>query len=97
MGLGADEILEITHRQNDRLDEMCVAFGRDPTELRRSLFLVGALDAWASPDAVEKIVQRFDKIGIGEFVLFWPRDEHLNLFEHVATEVIPALRTGPSP
>ena len=61
---------------------------------RRSLFLVGALDAWASRDALEKIVRRFGEIGIGEFVLFWPPDERLNLFEQVATEVIPTLRTG---
>ena len=97
LGVGIDQILETTRQQNDRLDEMCVAFGREPTELRRSLFLVGALDAWASPDAVEQIVKRFGEIGIGEFVLFWPPDERLDLFEHVATEVIPALRTGLSP
>ena len=97
LGLGIDEILEITRRQNDRLDEMCLALGRDPTELRRSLFLVGAMDAWATPDALEKIVQRFVEIGISEFVLFWPPDEYLNLFEHVATEVIPALRMGRLP
>jgi hypothetical protein len=46
---------------------------------------------------VEQIVKRFGEIGIGEFVLFWPPDERLDLFEHVATEVIPALRTGLSP
>jgi hypothetical protein len=92
-----DEILEIARLQNNQLDEMCVAFGRDPTELRRSLFLVGALDAWASPDAVEKIVRRFGEIGISEFVLFWPPGERLDLFEHVTTEVIPALRTGMLP
>ena len=97
LGLGMDQILEITHRQSDRLDEMCVASGREPTELRRSLFLVGALDAWASPDAVKQIVKCFGEIGIGEFVLFWPPDERLDLFEHVATETIPALRTGLSP
>jgi hypothetical protein len=33
-----DEILEITRRQNCRLDEICVDFGRDPTELGRSRF-----------------------------------------------------------
>jgi alkanesulfonate monooxygenase SsuD/methylene tetrahydromethanopterin reductase-like flavin-dependent oxidoreductase (luciferase family) len=93
-GLGMDEILETTRRQNDRLDEMCVAFGRNPNELRRSLFLVGALDAWASPNAVEKIVRRFGEIGINEFILFWPPDERLDLFEHVAREVIPGLKTG---
>ena len=97
LGLGVDEILETTRRQNDRLDEMCDAFGRVPTEVRRSLFLVGALDAWASPDAAEKIVRRFGEIGIGEFVLFWPPDGRLDLLEHVAREVIPSLRTGLSP
>jgi hypothetical protein len=56
--------------------------------------MVGALDAWASPEAVEWIVKRFDEIGIGEFVLFWPPDERLDLFEHVATEVIPSLKAG---
>jgi alkanesulfonate monooxygenase SsuD/methylene tetrahydromethanopterin reductase-like flavin-dependent oxidoreductase (luciferase family) len=93
LGVGMDQILETTRQQNERLDKMCVAFGRDPTELRRSLFMVGTLDAWASADAVEQIVSRFGEIGIGEFVLFWPPDELLDLFEHVATEVIPALRT----
>lgn len=97
LGLGMDQILETTRRQNDRLDEMCVAFGREPTEMRRSLFMIGALDAWASPEAVEQTVKRFGEIGIGEFVLFWPPDEHLDLLEHVATEVIPALRTAQSP
>ena len=94
IGVGMDEILETTRQQNERLDELCVAFGREPTELRRSLFMVGALDAWASPEAVEWIVKRFGEIGIGEFVLFWPPDERLDLFEHVATEVIPSLKAG---
>jgi DNA-directed RNA polymerase len=46
---------------------------------------------------VEKFARRFYEIGIGGFVLFWPPDEPLDLFEHVATEVISALRTGLSP
>jgi hypothetical protein len=43
---------------------------------------------------VEKIVRSFGEIGIGEFVLVWPPAERLDLFEHVGTEVIPALRRG---
>ena len=97
LGLGMDQVLETTCQQNDRLDEMCGAFGRDPASLRRSLFLVGALDAWASPEVVEWIVKHFGEIGIGEFVLFWPPDERLDLLEHVATEVIPVLRTRLTP
>lgn len=90
--LGIDEILEITRRQNDRLDEMCAAFGRDPGELRRSLLLFGALDAWASSDALERVVRRFREVGIGEFVVFWPASEQLALFERVAAEVMPTLK-----
>ncbi len=90
--LSIDEIVEITRRQNDRLNEMCAAFGRDPTELRRSLLLFGALDAWASTDALERVVRRFREVGIGEFVVFWPASEQLELFERVVAEVIPTLK-----
>jgi len=65
--------------------------------MRRSLLMVGALDAWASPGAVERIVERFGEIGMGEFVLFWPPEERHELFEQVATEVISAPRMGLSP
>jgi len=91
-GASLEEILEITRRQNYRLDEMCAAFGRDPGELRRSLLLFGALDAWASPDALETVVARFREVGIGEFVVLWPASEQLETFEHVTTKVIPALK-----
>lgn len=91
-GLGIDEIVEITRQQNDRLDEMCAALGRDPGELRRSLLLFGVLDAWASPGALETVVVRFREVGIGEFVIFWPASQQLKLFEHVVTEVIPSLK-----
>jgi alkanesulfonate monooxygenase SsuD/methylene tetrahydromethanopterin reductase-like flavin-dependent oxidoreductase (luciferase family) len=91
-GLGMDQILEITRRQNEQLDEMCVTFERGPAELRRSLLLFGALDAWASPEALEKTVTRFREVGIDEFIVIWPPDERLSLFEQVACEVIPTLR-----
>jgi len=44
-GAGEDEILDVTRRQNRRLDEMCAALGRDPGTLRRSLPLSSAPDA----------------------------------------------------
>ena len=91
-GLGVDEILKITGQQNDRLDEMCTALGRDPGKLRRSLLLFGALDAWVRPDALETVVMRFRDVGISEFIVFWPASEQLELFERVVAEVIPALK-----
>jgi hypothetical protein len=89
---GVEEILEITRRQNAELDDLCAVRGRDPAALRRSLLLHAALDAWASPGAVEDIVPRFRDAGMHEFVLYWPPDDRLEHLERVATEVIPALR-----
>jgi alkanesulfonate monooxygenase SsuD/methylene tetrahydromethanopterin reductase-like flavin-dependent oxidoreductase (luciferase family) len=90
----AAEILEITRRQNRELDELCAASGRAPAALRRSLLLYDALDAWASPDAFERVVSEFRAAGVSEFVAFWPADDQLALFERVATGVVPALRRG---
>jgi alkanesulfonate monooxygenase SsuD/methylene tetrahydromethanopterin reductase-like flavin-dependent oxidoreductase (luciferase family) len=91
-GAGAEEIFEITARQNQRLDELCRARGRDPAEVRRSLLLVDALDAWASPDALEGIVTRFTEAGVREFVVFWPPEDRVGLLERAGAEVLPRLR-----
>ena len=91
-GRSVDEILEITRRQNARLDQLCRERGRNPADLRRSLLLYGALDAWATPDAFDKIVSAFGDIGVTEFVVFWPLDSQHALFERAALESIPALR-----
>jgi alkanesulfonate monooxygenase SsuD/methylene tetrahydromethanopterin reductase-like flavin-dependent oxidoreductase (luciferase family) len=93
-GLDVEQILERTRRQNRELDEMCAAGCRDPAEVRRSLLLFEALDAWASPDALERIVARFREVGVGEFVVFWPEPQQMASFERATTEVIPALRRG---
>ena len=90
----ASEIWEITRQQNAELDELCATHGRDPAVLRRSLLLFGELDAWASPDAFERIVSQFRDAGMHEFVVFWPPDDRLHLLERIATTVIPALRSA---
>lgn len=91
-GRSVDEILEITRRQNVRLDQLCREHGRDPAEVRRALLLYDALDAWANPDAFDKIVSAFRDIGVTEFVVFWPLDSQRALFERAALESIPALK-----
>lgn len=91
-GRSVDEILEITRRQNVRLDQLCREHGRDPAEVRRALLLYDALDAWATPDAFDKIVSAFRDIGVTEFVVFWPLDSQRALFERAALESIPALK-----
>jgi len=69
------EVLDLTAAQNATLDKLCVDAGRAPAAVRRSLLLLGDLDAWTSPTSFERIVDRFTAIGIQEFVVFWPDDE----------------------
>lgn len=92
-GLGVDDILEFTRRQNRELDEWCADLGRDPATLRRSLLLFDALDPWSSPDLLARHVERFMAVGIQEFVVFWPdAGKQRDVFEKVVTDTLPALR-----
>lgn len=91
-GATVDEIAETTRRQGERLDLLCEASGRNPRDLRRSLLLFEALDAWTAPDAFERVVDRFLEIGFRDFVVFWPGDDRRHLLEDVAMRVIPRLR-----
>jgi alkanesulfonate monooxygenase SsuD/methylene tetrahydromethanopterin reductase-like flavin-dependent oxidoreductase (luciferase family) len=92
LGKSPEEILEITTRQNAEMDEQCVANGRSTGDVKRSLLLFDALDPWATPDALERLVTMFAPTGVDEFVLFWPPDDRIELLERVATKVIPNLK-----
>ncbi|HVM40911.1 MAG TPA: LLM class flavin-dependent oxidoreductase [Acidimicrobiia bacterium] len=92
-GAGLDEIVSITREQNQRIDRLCEDAGRDPSAVRRSLLLFNSLAPWNAPERFGEIVERFYEVGMREFVLFWPADdEQLEVFEHIASHVIPRLR-----
>lgn len=93
-GAGVEHILDVTRQQNKLLDERCAACGRNPASLRRSLLLVDALDPWASPDALERIVDAFWGVGVREFTVMWPGDDRRRGLERAATTVIPRLRSN---
>jgi alkanesulfonate monooxygenase SsuD/methylene tetrahydromethanopterin reductase-like flavin-dependent oxidoreductase (luciferase family) len=89
---------EIAER-NRILDEHCAAIGRDPGEVRRSLYCwssqmasQGLPDMWESVAAFEEVVGRYLEVGIDEFLIDQPRPEQFPLLERAATEVIPRLR-----
>jgi alkanesulfonate monooxygenase SsuD/methylene tetrahydromethanopterin reductase-like flavin-dependent oxidoreductase (luciferase family) len=82
--------------RNAILDEKCAAIGRDPGEIRRSLYYWvprAAADPWSSPDAFADVVGRYREVGIGEFILDHPSDEQLGVLEQVATDLLPGLRS----
>lgn len=85
--------------RNRILDEHCAAIGRDPREIRRSLYGWASLlaseglpDPWESVAAFEDVVGRYREVGIDEFIIDQPRPEQFPVLERVAAEVIPRLR-----
>jgi alkanesulfonate monooxygenase SsuD/methylene tetrahydromethanopterin reductase-like flavin-dependent oxidoreductase (luciferase family) len=95
MDLGPTEMLEKVSRDNELLDAYCEEIDRDPDSLRRSLLAFGkeAWELYDSEENFENFVAKYRETGITEFITYYPwTEEHLRVFEHVATEVIPELR-----
>src|ERR687888_1756052 len=73
--------------RNQILDEHCAAIGRDPGEIRRSLYGWAAImpnDPWASVDAFHEVVGRYREAGIHEFIIDQPPEERFSVLERVA-------------
>jgi len=93
-----EDLLRVTARRSERLSELCLALGRDPSSIRRSLVCFPPLTPWESPTYFADMVGRFREVGIDEFVLYWPRNwrpeasHEDDVFEVVTDEVIPTLR-----
>ena len=82
-------------RRNEMLDEACLAAGRAPADVRRSLLITVRRpndDPWASVDAFRDAVGRYGDAGIQEFVFDMPLECQYQVLERVAVEVLPQLR-----
>lgn len=96
-GLSSNECLRLTRERSQRLDECCVSVGRDPSTLARSFFAGLIVDSpWLSVEAFKDLIGRYREVGISEFNFRWPQGKDLAVFERVAHEVIPSLRTSVS-
>lgn len=88
------EAVAATRRQVEMIEAACVAGGRDPATLRRSVFAWRAR-AFASPDAFSEWVGRYRELGFTDFAFWWPPSEDGRaVLERVAADVIPALRSA---
>jgi alkanesulfonate monooxygenase SsuD/methylene tetrahydromethanopterin reductase-like flavin-dependent oxidoreductase (luciferase family) len=86
-----DEIRE----RNARLDEACLAVGRDPGEIIRSLYgwtIPMGVDPWSSPDAFADVVGRYGEAGMSEFLMEAPHEQQFDVMERVAADLLPKLR-----
>ena len=91
--------VEEIREHNQILDEHCALIGRNPREIRRSLYAgperlasQGLPDAWQSPEAFEEVVRRYREVGIDEFIFDQPRPEQFPVLERIARGFIPRLR-----
>ncbi len=103
--ISAQQALEACRRRQTAFDEHCVASGRNPRDIRRSLLIGYANNVPTdSLDAFHEYIGCYREIGIDEFIFFWMPDEYRevlanrisgfnrNMVERVATEAIPAWR-----
>jgi alkanesulfonate monooxygenase SsuD/methylene tetrahydromethanopterin reductase-like flavin-dependent oxidoreductase (luciferase family) len=92
-GAPVADIVAKTRQQNDRLDELCLAAGRDPATLRRQFLLWDTTDPLLPEASLEQLVTDLTEAGIEDFVLGWPENEaQQEKFNHLTTKVLPTLR-----
>jgi alkanesulfonate monooxygenase SsuD/methylene tetrahydromethanopterin reductase-like flavin-dependent oxidoreductase (luciferase family) len=90
--LTSEEMFKLTQERVHKFDRFCSDVGRDPSKLDRSLLVFPPLDPWSSVEAFREIVDRYQEIGITEFILYWPiGEQQLLIFEQVARTIIPRV------
>ena len=95
------DFYRVTSERCRRFDELADELGRDPSTIRHSVVCFPPLTPWESRDYFTDMVGRFRSAGIDEFVLYWPGSwrpdavqEEEDVFERIAGEVIPTLRSS---
>jgi alkanesulfonate monooxygenase SsuD/methylene tetrahydromethanopterin reductase-like flavin-dependent oxidoreductase (luciferase family) len=96
-----DQQMDETRDRIAKIDEHCAAIGREPATLRRSYLMFdanarhsgGMMKYYESEKVFTDMVERVMALGITDIGVYYPmREEQLPMFEHIATEIIPALR-----
>ena len=91
--LDTDEGVAVVRAQMDRLDEACVAAGRDPVSIDRLVLTGPRLDAGlTSLDAFDDTAGRYADAGVTDLVVHWPRSAEpyagdRDVFERIFSEV----------
>jgi alkanesulfonate monooxygenase SsuD/methylene tetrahydromethanopterin reductase-like flavin-dependent oxidoreductase (luciferase family) len=99
-GYGIDteqQMFESTRARCARFDDLCRESGRDPNSIHHSLVCFPPLTPWESVAYFAEMIERYNSIGIDEFVLYWPQTWRVNpredaVFEQAATQLMPSLR-----
>ncbi len=98
--LGGEEGVGVVRAQMDRLDDVCVAAGRDPASIDRLVLTGPRLDAGlTSLDAFDDTAGRYADAGVTDLVVHWPRrgEPYAGdpvVFERIMSEVATRRSTG---
>ena len=84
--------------RNAALNDLCLAGGRDPRTIRRSLYCPTSMkpSPSASVEAFQDVIGRYREAGIQEFVLDLTGVDQFSVVERIATDAIPALSSPAS-
>ncbi len=77
-----------------QLDTYCLELGRDPAEIRRSLWATE--DAVRSEETFRNFYETYRPLGFTDFTTTLPRGDDFGVLKRIASDVIPALRTAAS-
>jgi alkanesulfonate monooxygenase SsuD/methylene tetrahydromethanopterin reductase-like flavin-dependent oxidoreductase (luciferase family) len=100
--LGPAESPEKIRHQSELVDRYCGEVGRDPCSLRRSIWFFypevekqgGSFGYYESEEAFREVVRPFIDMGMTEVLLSYPyRAKQVSVFEKIAREVIPELKS----
>ncbi|MGI9605735.1 MAG: LLM class flavin-dependent oxidoreductase [Acidimicrobiales bacterium] len=101
-GAGAETLITDATALVGRMASVCEAAGRDPATLRHSFLLFdadarergGHLFYWESASVFGDLAGELLDLGFDEIGVYYPIDAQRDVFEQVATEVLPGLRAG---
>ncbi|MGH9176038.1 MAG: TIGR03560 family F420-dependent LLM class oxidoreductase [Vicinamibacterales bacterium] len=82
--------VELAAERNQLLTDKCVEVGREPDEIRRSIWPFE--HPWASVENVQQVIEAYSAVGYSDFVFGWPPDELHDNMVHFAKDVLPGLR-----
>lgn len=97
----ADQVAE-TRARCAQIDTDCTDIGRDPASLQRSYTMFdatarpngGAISYYTSADLFTEMVESIVALGITDVGLYYPLDPaQVPMFEHLANEVLPEIRS----
>jgi len=99
-GSGSETLIADATELKTKMDQACDEVGRDPSTLRHSFLMFdanaresgGYLFYWESVEHFADVAGQILALGFNEIGVYYPIDAQRDVFERVATDVMPALR-----